>query len=199
VGFRFGDKLKFFCKQDEKEFDEEWEVKINMNNELYIESSLGDTAGIYITDKVLHFTSYTGNKKSALYYFYLIAMRIPFCYQKNLKWNDEYSIDQLRGTIIRYLSELFLFYRNFISVKGNFRYKEITDEEDFRFTNKIEAKGFSIFSFYKEIIEGEVSISQEGFIKEFKIQSGKKIIFSAVNSMIEEKNNVEPSEIQSGI
>ena len=194
MGFRLGDKLKFNCKLYEKEFKEEWEVKINMNNELYIESSLGDTAGVYITDKVLHFTTYIGDKKSALYYFYLTAMRVPFCYHKNLKWNDEYSINLMRNSLVRYLSELFLFYRNFISVKGSFEFKETVDEEDFRFINKIEAKGISIFSFYMKIMEGEVSISHEGFIKEFKIKSGNKLIFSAANSMMEEKN-VEQSEI----
>ena len=180
IGFRLGDKLKFNCSLNGKEFEEEWEVKVNMNNELFIESSSGDTADVYITDKVLYFTAYTGSKESALYYFYLSSMSVPFSYQKNLRWTDIYSIDQLEGTIVRYLSELFLFYRNYISVNGSFKFKENVDEEDFTFSNKIKAKGISLFSFYKKNMEGEVTISRKGFIKEFKMISGNKINFSAV-------------------
>jgi urea transporter len=187
--FRFGDKLKFDCKLGEDEFEEEWEVKINMNNEFYIESSRGDNAGIYLTDKVFYFTNYNGKKNSALYYFYLTAMRIPFCFCANLKWNDEYSIDQLKGNAVRYLSELLLFYNNFISVNGSFSFKEIKEDEDFIISNRIEAKGRAIFSFYKKQLEGELAISRDGFIKEFKMNDENNLIFSAVNVLTEEEKS----------
>lgn len=185
--FRFGDQLKFDCKFGKEEFQEEWEVKINMNSEFYIESSRGDNAGIYLTDKVFYFTSYNGKMNSALYHFYLTAMRIPFCFYANLKWTDVYSIDQLKGNAVRYLSELLLFYNNFISVKGNFSYKEIKENEDFVIISNIVAKGRAIFSFYKKQIQGELTISREGFIKEIKRHDENKLIFSAINVGMEDE------------
>lgn len=186
--FRFGDRLKFNCKAGEKDFVEEWEVKVNMNNELYIESSRNATAGIYVTDKVLYFTNYQGKKDTALYYFSLIAMSVPFSYREKLQWNDVYSIDQFKSGMVRYLSELFLFYKSYISAGGKFIFGAINNDEEISFNSTIEVRGSSLFSFYKRNYSGEVIVGSNGIIKEFNLKSGNKLLFSAVDAREEERS-----------
>lgn len=186
--FRFGDRLKFNCKAGEKDFIEEWEVKVNMNNELYIESSRNATAGIYVTDKVLYFTNYQGKKDTALYHFSLISMSVPFSYHEKLQWSDVYSVDQFNLGVVRYLSELFLFYKSYISAEGKFIFSDSNNVEEISFCSTIEVRGSSLFSFYHRNYSGEVIIGSNGIIKKFNMKSGNKLLFSAIDAREEERS-----------
>ncbi|MBS4001385.1 MAG: urea transporter, partial [Desulfobulbaceae bacterium] len=112
--FQYGDKLSFTYERNGKTVIENWEIKIDMSSSTYIESSEGDLAYFYLTDKVFYFYSYSGRKNSALYFFYLSGMQIPLSYHKKMCWSDSYSVAHLSTGLIRYLSEFFLFYKGFI-------------------------------------------------------------------------------------
>jgi urea transporter len=178
--FKLGSELKFQFEQDGEVRTENWEVKINLNNEFYIESSSGDIAYFYISDKIFYFTSYNGKKNSALYYFYLIAHQVPMCYHQNLYWEDDYSIAQLPAGVIRYLSEIFLMYKSLINAKGSLNFEEKSDHSnDIIFSNSIEIKGGFPFSFYRKNFSGKVILNDESKISEFNFSRNGKVIFRA--------------------
>lgn len=186
--FKLGEKVKFNCTIGESKCEEEWEVKINMLNEFYIESSAGSSASFFITDKIFYFNSFTGKRKSALYYFYLAAMQVPLCYQQNLIWEDVYSIDQLPGNSIRYINEFFLFFGNLITAKGLFRYLEVPEENsNYIIANKIFVKGSGLFSGFSKELDTRILVDPEGEIGTFSVIEGSKMSFNATRIKEEEE------------
>ncbi len=174
--FSLGEKLRFKCRLKEKVFTEDWEVKVDIYNSLYLEADSGDCAFFYQTDKLFYFTSYTGNKRSALYYFYLAAHQVPYCYHKNIYWKDRYSIVDLPGTRIRYLSEFFLLYKNFLTTEGKFSFGERFEDEDlFLIKNTINIQGKGLFKGFSRLFNTEIEINAEGTISRISyFETGNK-------------------------
>ncbi len=178
--FKLGSEFKFQFERDGQIVTENWEVKININNEFYLKASSGDIAYFYISDKIFYFTSYIGNKNSALYYFYIAAHQVPMCYHQNLYWEDDYSIAQLPTGIIRYFAEVFLMYKNLINAKGMLNFEEKPENStDIILSNSIEIKGAFSFSFYTKYFGGKVILNDESKITEFNFSENGKIIFRA--------------------
>lgn len=185
---RYGEKFKFEYEFDGEKKIEEWEVKINMNSDKYIESSEGDIVVLYQTDKVFYLTSYVGGKKSALYYFYLLALRVPLCYQQELHWSDEYSIAHIPTGWVRYASEFFLFFGEMLKAKGSFTYAEQPDDiTSYTIKAEIEAKGSGLFSFYSKKFSGELKIDPDNGIEGFEFYENNQKIFSTKKLINEEK------------
>jgi hypothetical protein len=178
--FKLNSKFKYQVTSNGKTYEESWEVKININNEMYIQSSTGDSATLYIAGKVFYFTAYSGKKNSALYYFYLLAFKVPLCFNNNLIWRDSYSIAQLPTGFIRYISEFFLMFKDFIKADAEFNFEESPENtEDYVVANKIQIIGEFPFNFFKKDFNGKIFIDEEGNIKEFFFNEGEKEIFSA--------------------
>lgn len=178
--FQYGNKHSFTYEHNGKKVTENWEVKIDMSSSTYIESSEGGIAYFYLTDKVFYFYSYSGKKNCALYYFYLSGMQIPLSYHKKMCWSDTYSVAHLSTGLIRYISEFFLFYKGFITAKGEFRFEETTDEiKDFIIASDIEIKGRGLFSSYKKELKGKLVIDQNGFLRKINFYENSNQIFSA--------------------
>jgi len=186
--FRYGDKLKFNYDNNGKTLTEEWEIKVDSFNILFIENSFGETAHIYSTDKIFYLTNYVGKRKSALYNFYLLSVKVPLCYNEKLTWKDEYQLSKLLNNFTRYISEFFLLFKQQITAKGEFAYKQITEDENgYTIKNNIEIKGTGLFSFYNKEISGSLFIDENGNIKGIKTSENDKNIFTA-NAIIKEDN-----------
>lgn len=178
---RLGDTINLDCTLNGKAFQEEWEVKVDIYNMLYIENNNKETAFIYLTEKVFYFSHYHGSKNSALYFFFLSAYQVPMCYQANLEWKDRYSLSQLTGTSIRYLAEFLLSFKSFLDAEGSFKYLDRDENDDsFVISNTISIKGNSIFSFFKKYLSAEIKINSDGEIDSFRFDNGKDISFTAI-------------------
>ncbi len=180
--FKLGDKLTFEYQRDGEVQTESWEVKVDIYNQLYIESSESAKAEIYLTDKVFYFTSYIGEKNTALYYFHLAATQVPLCFQQDLYWDDTYPISLLPIGVVRYLTEFFLFYKNMLSTKGEFTFEENEEKQDYLIKSDISVNGSGLFSFYKKQFKGVVIIDANNGIKEFEIQDDNNFSFKAIKS-----------------
>lgn len=183
--FKLSDKLKFKYTVDGQEREESWELKVDMANQLYFESSNQARADVYITDKVFYFISYSGEKDTALYYFYLLAMQVPFCFNNHLIWEDHYSVSLLPLGFIRYLSEFFLFYKSMLNAKGNFSFEEDEENKNFIIRSKINVEGINLFSFFNREYNGRISIDEKTGIKEFEFINSDRKTFK-VNRIINE-------------
>ncbi len=85
--FKFipGQKLRYRFNGQELQ----WEVKTNYYNHTYIYCAASDSyAYLYNDGQVFYFMSFNGDKKSALYYFYLALYQIPLGFYKNMKVED---------------------------------------------------------------------------------------------------------------
>ncbi|HAB51580.1 MAG: hypothetical protein A2315_16965 [Ignavibacteria bacterium RIFOXYB2_FULL_35_12] len=180
--FKIGDKLNFKYELEGKELEESWEVKVDIYNQLYIESSSNAKAEIYLTDKVFYFTSYIGEKNTALYFFYLVAAQVPLCFQEDLYWDDTFSISLLPIGSIRYLAEIFLFYKNMLSTRGEFTFEEDEETQNYFIKSDIIVMGSGLFAFYKKQFNGIVKIDEHDGLKEFEINGDKNLLFKATKT-----------------
>lgn len=67
--FKLDDEFKLKCTMNGKTFKEKWEVKVDIYNNIYIESDQKAVAFIYPQDKVFYMANFVGNKKSACIIF----------------------------------------------------------------------------------------------------------------------------------
>lgn len=186
--FKLGDKIKFKAELNGKSFTEDWEVKIDIYNTLFIINNRNDIAYIYQTEKIFYFTSYAGKKNSALYYFYLSASKIPYSYHKNLQWEDSYAVSQLPLNYLRYISEFLLIYKNFLKAEGLLQFEETGEDiDDFIITNKINLNGTGIFSFINKEYDSRIIIDTSGEIKEFSFTQKDDLNFKA--TILQEKED----------
>lgn len=186
--FKLGNKFQFIYDYNDKKVEEEWEVKIDIYNLLYLENNFGEIAYFFVSDRVFYFTSYIGKKNSALYYFYLISPIVPFTYDKDLVWQTPYSITELNNTKLLYLNELLLLYKNFLSALGTISLSENEEKKNsFSLNTKIRINGTGLFSFIKTTDNGKIKIDENGFVSEITFKKNNKCIFNAKNKNLEKK------------
>jgi 5'(3')-deoxyribonucleotidase len=133
--------------------------------------------------------NFVGNKNSGLYYFYLVSQQVPLCYHKNLFWKDYLVISALLNNFIRYLSEFFILFGNPLQANISFNYDE-SDEKEYQIISKINVEGKGLFSFYKNVFNGEIFVDSSSNIKTFQFYKGNKVYFKATN-ILEKKNQNE--------
>lgn len=178
--FKLGNKFNFTYSFNGKTIEEEWEIKIDIYNLLYIENNFGEIAYFQLTDKVFYFTSYIGKKNSALYYFYLSAPIVPFIFEEDLIWNVPYSITELKSANILYLNELLLLYKNYLSANGILRISQSDNgEKYFSIQSNIKIEGQGILKFYKDESKGSIKLDEEKKIFEIEFFTKNQSIFTA--------------------
>lgn len=184
--FKLGNKFQFIYNHYDKKIEEEWEVKIDIYNLLYLENNFGEKAYFAVSDKIFYFTSYIGKKASALYYFYLSSPIVAFTYDKDLIWQTPYSITELNNTKFLYLNELLLLYKNFLTASGIISMSENQEKKNsFYLNTEITIKGSGLFSFIKNTDLGKVKIDENGNIAQIIFYKNNKCIFNAITKNLE--------------
>ncbi|HZW38346.1 MAG TPA: urea transporter [Ignavibacteriaceae bacterium] len=175
--FKQSSKYNFNCNLNAQTFEEEWEVFIDINNDFYFKNNNNDIAYFYLTDKIFYFTNFIGNKKSALYYFYLINSKVLLFNFPDLSWTDELPINMTTGNFTRYISEIFLPFYQFINSKNTLNTIYDSKEETFTLNSNINVNGSGIFKLISKNILGKVIFNKDG-INEFSAQQNN-LSFSA--------------------
>lgn len=184
--FTLGDTFAFRCTSDGKAFDEEWEVKVDIYNTLYLESTNNATVNIVTIGKVFYLTNFIGNKSSALYHFYIAATQVPLCYEPTLRWTDQYPLSKVLTNQIRYISELLLIFRPQFAATAAFSFDERTTG-DFIVSNAIAVQGSGLFRFYERGWKSSLAIDEEGNIHTITVRSPDKKEFHAEAIIQEEE------------
>ena len=186
--FKYGDKMAFDYTRGEGSHREEWEVKADIYNNLFIQSSAGATAYFVVVGKIYYMTDFLGKRDSALYWFYLMSVRVPLCYEPNLKLDDRYPLSKVMNNLLRYTSEFLLVFHPQMRAEGSFKFKErIPEAEEYTITNTISVKGSGVFSFYEKTWEGELVIDRNGSIKRIAMVSPNKPGIAVTANSMEEK------------
>lgn len=176
---QFGDEFLVECSLNNLNFDEKWEIDVDINNNLFIKSNNSSMAYIYSVEKVFYITNFFGNKNSALYFFYLNSIKIPFMYKSFLSWHDEFPLHLVNKSWIRFLSEFFLMFGEQIKAFVKYEFSKNENEDNkFYIQSVTEIKGKGIFSFFKNKGVGELVISNEGEIDSYRY-SNSNIQFNA--------------------
>lgn len=172
--FQLGEKSKIEFRMNGISHSETWEVKADMNNNVYLESSKNSKVYIYPKEKVFYLTDFIGNKKSALHYFYLTASSVPLTYNENMFWIDFFPISHTTNSFTKYLSEFLLMISPQLESKSlSTFHQKINGQSSFVIANSLNNKGRGIFRFYNLNGNGKLIINGEGEIKSFSYQIGK--------------------------
>jgi urea transporter len=188
--FRLGDKYALRCVVGNEEFEEEWEVKVDMYNALYIESNRKATVSLALVGKIFYATNFVGNQRSALYHFYLTALQVPLCYEPALEWHDEYPLSRVLNNAVRYASELFLLFTSPLRARATFAFKPKTHEStDSVLSTTIVVEGKGLFAPYSQSWEGSLAIGEAGIIKHIAVRKPGRPEFKAT-AVISEENEI---------
>ena len=107
--FPFGSTYEWECTlPDGQTTRETWTVEVDIYNALYLKSSAGATLGFTAGEKVFYASHFQGNRRCALYYFYLCAAQVPMTFLTGLRWQDTLPLSKVFRTPARYVSELLL-------------------------------------------------------------------------------------------
>ncbi|MCF8355970.1 MAG: urea transporter [Melioribacteraceae bacterium] len=185
--FQLGDKFEIEYQLNGKTAKENWEVKVDIHNNIFIENDKKSVAFLYPREKMFYISNFIGDKKSALYYFYLSSISVPLGYTDGLEWTDKFLTYLTTNNFIRYFSEFFLLAGEQIesNAKLSLSYKE-NSEREFIINSEITNCGNGIFSFYKEKANSQMLIDSNGSIKEFSFSS-KKNTFRGINKSKEKQ------------
>lgn len=178
---KLGDKLKFKFNESGKEKFEEWEIKIDLSNTMFIESSNNATATFYNDGKVFYFTSYIGKKDTVLYHFYLASIQVPFCSKENLTWEDSFPLFLIAEYPLRIIGDLLILLYNPFRTKGVFTITEVPNNEKIshKVSNEITLYGKGIFNFITSKKFYELNVAGEGNIDSIKLIENNKEQFYA--------------------
>lgn len=178
--FYYGRKFTFACEFRDKKFTEEWEVKIDIYNNLYLENGNGDIAYFVQAGKVHYFSAYSGSKESGLYFFYLSAMQVPFSYHEDMYWEEKYSPTELPKNYLYYIPEMFLLYYDMIDVNARFSFAQRPEgEEDFTIVGNIKLTSKAFSGIFSEEFKSTIVVGSEGEILNYGFQLNSKTKFYA--------------------
>lgn len=145
-----------------------------MLNNTYIESDCGARAYLYPREKVFYISSFTGSKKSALYYFYLNASSVPLGYSEKLFWRDTFPISATVNPVIRFITEFGLIFIKSLDSKVIRTFEnKIIDSDEFVISSKLINSGRGMFKFYRSTSEGLLKFSDNGRLRELTFRKDK--------------------------
>ena len=168
--FQIGYEYKLESKLNEKSISEKWKVNVDITNNLYIESDLNAKVYLFPKEKVLYLTDFVGNKKSALYYFYLLASKVPLGYNDDLKWNDTFPVSTTINKVIRYFAELFLMISPLLESNADYNFQK-DDDNNYIVNSRFCNYGKGIMKYFREEAVGKLLINKNGILTEMSYKS----------------------------
>jgi urea transporter/murein DD-endopeptidase MepM/ murein hydrolase activator NlpD len=174
--FNLHDSLQWKCcfgTADERV--ETWEVKVDIYNIQYLESSAGAWANFFSNGKIFYLTDFRGNRRSALYYFYLTALQIPLGVMDRLRWTDQVPLSKATRTWLMPLTELLLLFAAQMEAVTQFRLGA-SEAESTIVESEMTLRGRGIFEFYARQFHGSLEMDADGRLAVIEYREGTKSI-----------------------
>lgn len=130
-----GKKLNWNVNSNNKNEFIKWEIFTDINNFSYIYCYSTKSVACFINDGIkFHFTTFEGNIKSLLYYFYMGLNKLVFSFYKNMEIKDSLPVYQVFKPVNRLLNDFMLPFKNTLKAEYVLTYFEI---DDYLYTKKI--------------------------------------------------------------
>lgn len=126
--FRFipGQTINFIINGKDKWH---WEVKTDSYKNIYLYCPKTKSTAWFKTDgNLFYFTHFQGNRKSALYYFYLVSYQVPLGYYPDLQVNDVFPPTVLPYSSLRLLQDFIAPF--YIFIRPVFSLRFVKRQED---------------------------------------------------------------------
>jgi murein DD-endopeptidase MepM/ murein hydrolase activator NlpD len=170
--------MKFrYGNENEMSKTASWEVFTDAYNNKYMYCSETQSTAFFVNDGTMfYFTSFYGNHKSLLYYFYLTSYKVLLGYYENIEINDLFPLHILRkNKISLWLNDLIAPFYQFLKVY--YSNKPVLSDSPVNPESILLSSGIQLSYFSTRITEGTGTISlYENQLREFSFESYKSKI-----------------------
>lgn len=126
-----GKKIKLKCKKNNKTFDENWEIYIDIFNIPYIYHKKTKSSASFHNNGSVHiFNHFSGSKNSMLYYFFIALYKVQLGFYKDIILEDTFPIDLVIKKRNLFFFDFLAPFYNFFKAEYKIQYKEIDSEID---------------------------------------------------------------------
>jgi hypothetical protein len=154
-----------------------------MFNTVYLESTAGATVTFFLNDKVFYLTNFRGNRRSALYYFYLCALQVPLTFQDGLHWHDTCPLSKAFDSPLRYVSELFLLAGSQFAADAHFSYGVCSDlHRELAIHSRMTITGKGMFAGVRRTYQGQLCVSQDALLTSISYCEESRRVFHCTNT-----------------
>jgi urea transporter/murein DD-endopeptidase MepM/ murein hydrolase activator NlpD len=177
--------LKFSYVNDKGiENTERWEAYTDAFNNKYLYCRETESTAFYVNDdSMFYFTSFHGNKKSLLYYFYLTAYRVFFAAEANTEITDSMPLNDIRNKKISiWLHDFIAPFFSYIRIWHSMKTEPAENPFD---TELLTLKSNVLISVFgnTRTVSSSAILLKDNCIKEFTYESEKnKIRATCINS-----------------
>lgn len=172
---------------------ETWTVRVDIYNAFYLQSSAGATLGFTRGEKVFYLTSFQGNRRSALYRFYLCAAQVPMTFLHDLTWHDTLPLSKVLRSPALYVSELLLPLQPQFSVDMEYHWRESVESgRSILLHSRLRISGRGLFKGFRDESEGVLEISADGELDTFHYHRRSRQVFSAKRTIKTTKEATKP-------
>jgi hypothetical protein len=126
--FQPGQSLSLSCAENET-LSGKWESKVDMYKNQYLEDADTKSKAWFQTNgSIFFFNHYEGSHKCALYYFYLLAYKVPLAFYPDLVITDRYPPSSFSTSFIRLLQDMIAPFYIFLNPEYRLKYHELTED-----------------------------------------------------------------------
>jgi len=125
-----GQELEFTLERPGRAvIDVSWEIKADSYNNSYIFCSKTNSFAYFFNDgSLLIFKNFVGDKKSALYYFYLAVYNMPFGFYRGMRIKDSFPVNLIFKKSLLYLQDFIAPFYMFL--KSNYQMEFVTIDNE---------------------------------------------------------------------
>jgi len=171
--FQFDFVTSSFNKKEKKV---RWEVYADLYNNTYLYCpNTKSYAYFKANEDELLFTAFEGDKKSALYHFYLASFRIIFGFYKGIELKDELPLSTSKYRALRFLQDFIAPFYRFIKPIYRLNYLKKSEMFD-QCTILIKSEMYEeVFGRNKAVLSCDFNLDEHGIL-EWEIHKGNKTI-----------------------
>jgi urea transporter len=130
-GFILGSEYFFNYEINGESLQSKWEVMVDMYNSMYLHCHNTNSNAWFVNDGTLfYFTTFEGNRKSLLYYFYLGSYKVLQSFYKGLSLHDEYPLSLYNDINLQWLDDIISPFYFIKKAKFEMQYVFTDDEID---------------------------------------------------------------------
>jgi len=142
-----------------------WEVYADFYNNTYLYCPTTESYAYFkATDDELIFTAFEGNKKSALYYFYLASFRIIFGFYKNIELRDELPLSNTSHYFLQFIQDFTAPFYRFIKPVYKLKYLKKSEMFDQCSINLKSAIAEEVFGKSNDILSCDFEVDEKGIL-----------------------------------
>lgn len=154
----------------------EWEICVDIYNNTYIWCKQSKSSIYFKTgEEMIYFTSFTGNKKSYLFYFYLACYKVLFGYYKDLEIKDVYPVSDLNNKYLLVIQDFIAPFFMFMKSGYNLNYVSKSDDLSYSTIKLKSSTEIKVFGKATRSIDSEILISRDK-IENIKVNDRNHII-----------------------